>query len=178
MQKDIKEILLTKEEIDEIIKKLGEEITNDYKEKDLLLITILKGAVVFLSDVLREIKCHCEIDFMVVSSYGASTQSSGNVKIIKDIDINLENKDVLIIEDILDSGNTLSSIVEILKTRNPKSIEICTFLDKPTRRLKPVAAKYIGKEIPDEFVVGYGLDFSEKYRNLPFVGVLDPKAYS
>ncbi|MEG2928039.1 MAG: hypoxanthine phosphoribosyltransferase [Oscillospiraceae bacterium] len=178
MLNDIKQTLITKEEIAQITKKLGEDVTRDYQGKDLLLVTVLKGAVVFLADLMREIDTHCEIDFMVVSSYGSGVKTSGNVKIVKDINIPLEDKDVLIVEDILDSGLTLNYIIGMLKQRNPKSIEIVTLLDKPSRRACEVKAKYIGRQVPDEFVVGYGLDFDEKYRNLPFIGILKPEVYT
>ncbi|MEG1049227.1 MAG: hypoxanthine phosphoribosyltransferase [Oscillospiraceae bacterium] len=178
MLNDIKQTLITKEEIAQVTKKLGQDITRDYQGKDLLLVTVLKGAVVFLADLMREIDTHCEIDFMVVSSYGSGVKTSGNVKIVKDINIPLENKDVLIVEDILDSGLTLNYIIGMLKQRNPKSIEIVTLLDKPSRRACEVRAKYIGRQVPDEFVVGYGLDFDEKYRNLPFIGILKPEVYT
>lgn len=178
MLNDIKETLISDEEIRQITRELGAKITKDYQGKNLFLITVLKGAVIFLSDLMRTIETHCEVDFMVVSSYGAGTSTSGNVKIIKDIDTPLEDKDVLIVEDILDSGVTLSHLIELLKERNPKSIEICTLLDKPARRKCDVKAKYIGKEVPDEFVVGYGLDYDEKYRNLPFIGILKPEVYT
>ena len=178
MHNDVKEILLTQQQIEEITANLGKKLTEDYAGKDVLLVSILKGAVVFLSDIMRHIDLKCEIDFMVVSSYGSGVKTSGNVKIIKDIDIPLEGKDVIIIEDILDSGLTLSYILNMLKERNPNSIEICTLLDKPARRQSEVKAKYIGAQIPDAFVVGYGLDFDEKYRNLPYVGVLHPDVYT
>lgn len=178
MLNDIKEVLISEEEIKSIVKELGKKITEDYKGKNLYLITVLKGAVVFLADVMRAIECPCEIDFMVVSSYGSGVKTSGNVKIVKDIDTQLEDKDVLIVEDILDSGLTLSFLIDLLKSRNPKSIEICTLLDKPSRRAADVHAKYIGREVPDEFVVGYGLDYDEKYRNLPFIGILKPEVYT
>ncbi|MEG2082320.1 MAG: hypoxanthine phosphoribosyltransferase [Oscillospiraceae bacterium] len=178
MLNDIKQTLITKEEIAQVTKKLGQDITRDYQGKDLLLVTVLKGAVVFLADLMREIDTHCEIDFMVVSSYGSGVKTSGNVKIVKDINIPLEDKDVLIVEDILDSGLTLNYIIGMLKQRNPKSIEIVTLLDKPSRRACEVRAKYIGRQVPDEFVVGYGLDFDEKYRNLPFIGILKPEVYT
>ncbi len=177
MKNDMREILLTKEEINEIVEKLGKVITEDYKDKNLFLITILKGAVVFLADLVRAIDTHLEMDFMVVSSYGSGTKTTGNVKIVKDIDTTLEDKDVLIVEDILDTGLTLEFILDLLKSRNPKSIEIVTLLDKPSRRLSSVKAKYIGKQVPDEFVVGYGLDYDEKYRNAPYIGVLKPSVY-
>lgn len=178
MINDIKEVLVNKEQIKEINKKLGEQITKDYAGKKLLLVSILKGAVVFMSDIMREINIPCRIDFMVVSSYGKGVKTSGVVKIVKDLDINLEGYDVLIIEDILDTGLTLSYIVDILKSRNPNSVKICTFLDKPERRKADIKADYTGVSVPDEFVVGYGLDYDEKYRNLPFVGILKPEIYS
>lgn len=177
MLNDIKTTLISKEEIDGIVKDLGKKLTEDYAGKNVLLVTVLKGAVVFLADIMREIDLKCEIDFMVVSSYGSGTKTSGNVKIIKDVNIPLEGKDVIIVEDILDSGLTLNYIMNMLKERNPNSIEICTLLDKPARRACDVKAKYIGRQVPDEFVVGYGLDFDEKYRNLPFIGVLKPEVY-
>ena len=178
MVNDIREVLLTKEEIEAVVKELGKKITEDYKGKNLFLITVLKGAVVLLGDLMRAIEMPCEIEFMVLSSYGSGTTSTGSVKIVKDIDLPLEGKDVLIVEDILDTGFTLSFLVDLLKSRNPKSIEICTLLDKPDRRKVEISAKYTGRKIPDEFVVGYGLDYDEKYRNLPFIGVLKPEVYS
>ena len=178
MTNDIREVLITEEEIKNIVKELGAKITEDYKGKNLFLITVLNGAVVFLGDLMRAIECPCEIEFMVTSSYGSGTVSTGNVKIVKDIDVPLEDKDVLIVEDILDTGLTLSFLIELLKNRNPKSIEICTLLDKPSRRKADIEAKYTGRRIPDEFVVGYGLDYDEKYRNLPFIGVLKPEVYA
>ena len=178
MINDIREVLVSEEELKEIVKELGKKITEDYKGKNLFLITVLKGAVVFLGDLMRAIEIPCEIEFMVLSSYGSGTTSTGSVKIVKDIDLPLEGKDVLIVEDILDTGFTLSLLVDLLKRRNPKSIEICTLLDKPDRRKVEISAKYTGRKIPDEFVVGYGLDYDEKYRNLPFIGVLKPEVYS
>ena len=178
MLNDIESVLLSEEEIKAIVKDLGKKITEDYKGKNLFLITVLKGAVVFLADLMRAIECPCEIEFMVVSSYGSGVKTSGNVKIVKDIDTPLEDKDVLIVEDILDSGLTLNFLLDLLKNRHPKSIEICTLLDKPSRRAADVYAKYQGREVPDEFVVGYGLDYDEKYRNLPFIGILKPEVYS
>ncbi len=178
MKNDIKNVLLTEEQIKEINQKLGKQISEDYVGKKILLVSILKGAVVFMSDVMREITLPCRIDFMVVSSYGKGAKTSGVVKIVKDLDINLEGYDVIIIEDILDTGLTLSYIVDILKGRNPNSVKICAFLDKPERRIADIKADYVGATVPDEFVVGYGLDYDEKYRNLPFVGVLKPEIYS
>ena len=178
MLNDVKSVLVSEEEIKDIVQRLGRQITEEYKDKNLYLITVLKGAVIFLSDLMRAIKCPCEVDFMVVSSYGAGVKSSGNLKIVKDIDIPLEDKDVLIVEDILDSGLTLNFLMDMLQKRNPKSMAICTLLDKPSRRVCDVHAKYIGRQVPDEFVVGYGLDYDEKYRNLPFIGILKPEVYT
>lgn len=177
MVEDVKDILISEEEIKKIVKKLGKEITEDYKNKNLILISVLKGSVVFMADLMREIDLPLKIDFMIVSSYGDKTVSSGKVKIVKDLDIDLSDLDVLMVEDILDTGRTLSSLIEILKTRKPKSLKLCTFLDKPDRRQTMIEADYVGAQIPDEFVVGYGLDFDQKYRNLPYVGVLKPQIY-
>ncbi len=175
---DVKEVLLSEEEIKAITKKLGKQISKDYKGKNLLLVSVLKGSVVFMADLMRAIEIPCSIDFMVVSSYGSSTESSGIVKIIKDLDLNLNGLDLLIVEDILDTGRTLSSLIDILKMRKPNSVRICTFLDKPERRLADIEADYVGARVPDEFVVGYGLDYNERYRNLPYVGILKPSVYS
>lgn len=175
---EVEKVLLSEEEIAEIVARLGREITEDYRGKNLLVVSVLKGSVMIMADLLRQIKMPCRIDFMSVSSYGSGTVSSGTVKIIKDLDINLEGYDILIIEDILDSGMTLSNLKEILLTRKPASVKICTFLDKPDRRKANIVADYVGAQIPDEFVVGYGLDYDEKYRNLPYVGVLSPSVYS
>ncbi len=174
---DLAGVLVSEEEIKEICKRLGEEISGDYKGKKLLLVSVLKGAIVFMADLMRSITCDCEIDFMAVSSYeGAKT--SGVVKFKKDLDINPDGCDILLVEDILDSGITLSYLVDVLKRRNAGSIKVCAFLDKPANRKADIKADYVGKVIPDEFVVGYGLDYNEKYRNLPFVGVLNPKVYA
>lgn len=177
MENDISEVLLSQEQLKDIVKRLGEQITKDYEGKKLILVSVLKGSVVFMGDLMREIKIPCYIDFMSVSSYGNSTSSSGAVKIIKDLDTNvIEGSHLLIVEDILDSGRTLSYLKDILERRNPESIKICTLLDKPDRRVVDLNADYVGSSIPDEFVVGYGLDFAEMYRNLPFVGVVKPEA--
>ncbi len=175
---DIEKVLLSEEELREIIKRLGKQITEDYKDKNLLVVSVLKGSVMVMADLLREIKLPLRIDFMSVSSYGSGTTTSGTVKIIKDLDINLAGYDLLIVEDILDSGVTLSNLKEILLTRGPASVKICTLLDKPERRKANVTADYVGAQIPDAFVVGYGLDYDEKYRNLPYVGILSPSVYS
>jgi len=177
MKEDIKEILLSEEELKKTVEKLGEQISEDYKDKNLVLVSVLKGSVVFMADLMRSITIPCEIDFMAVSSYGKGTKSSGNVKIIKDLDRSVENMDLLIVEDILDSGRTLSYLRELLKQRNAKSIKICTLLDKPERREADIKPDYVGAVIPDAFAVGYGLDYAEKYRNLPYVGILKPCVY-
>lgn len=177
MNNDIQSVLFSQEELQAAVKRLGTQISEDYKGKNLLLVSILKGSIVFMSDLMRSITLPCRIDFMAVSSYGSGIKSSGTVKIIKDLDLSLEGYDLLIVEDILDSGRTLSSLMEILSTRKPRSIEICTLFDKPERREANVYAKYIGAQVPDAFIVGYGLDYDEKYRNLPYVGVLKPEVY-
>ena len=178
MYQDMERIFFTKEQIAEAVKKLGQRITEDYAGKAPVMVCILKGASLFFADLIREIDLPLTIDFMVVSSYGGSnTTTSGLVKIIKDLDGDLSGKDVLIVEDILDTGVTLSKLVPMLKMRNPNSVKICTILDKPSRRKADIAPDYEGFQVPDEFVVGYGLDYDEKYRNLPYVGVLKPEVY-
>lgn len=174
---DVSSVLISEDEIKEIVKRLGAEITRDYEDKKLLVVSVLRGSVVFLADLIREIKCHCQIDFMAVSSYGASTKTSGIVQFKKDIDTDPTGYHILIVEDILDSGLSLKYISEVLAGRNAVSVKICTFLDKPANRKADIKADYVGAEVPDEFIVGYGLDYAEKYRNLPFVGVLDRKVY-
>lgn len=177
LENDISEVLLSEKQLKEIVTRLGEQITKDYEGKKLILVSVLKGSVVFMGDLMRAIKMPCFIDFMSVSSYGNSTSSSGVVKIIKDLDTNvIEGSNLLIVEDILDSGRTLSYLKDILSRRNPESIRICTLLDKPDRRAVDLKADYVGASIPDAFVVGYGLDFAEQYRNLPFVGIVKPEA--
>ncbi|OGO93270.1 MAG: hypoxanthine phosphoribosyltransferase [Clostridiales bacterium GWF2_38_85] len=178
MNNNIDAILISEEDIKNKVNELGKRINEDYKGKDLLLVGVLKGSMVFMSDLMRAINMNVKIDFMCVSSYGASTKSSGQVRILMDLRSPIENIDVLIIEDILDSGVTLSYLTEVLNTRNPKSIEICTLLDKPSRRKANVNLKYRGFSIPDEFVVGYGLDYNEDYRNLPYIGVLKTEVYT
>lgn len=177
MNKDIKEILLSEEEIVKKVAEMGAQISKDYKGKDLLIVVILKGSVIFAADLLRKIDIPVNIDFIAVSSYGNGTKTSGVVKIIKDLGCSIEHKNVLIIEDILDSGKTLHHLMELLETRNPESIKICTLLNKPERREVEVPVCYSGFTIPDEFVVGYGLDFAENYRNLPYIGILKPEVY-
>ncbi len=172
MYNDIKKVLYSEEMISDIVARLGKQISEDYKDKNLLLVSVLKGSVLFMSDLMRSITIPCEIDFMAVSSYGNKTKSSGTVRILKDLDRDIAGYDVLLVEDILDSGKTLNYLIELLYARNPASIRICTLFDKPERREVDIFADYKGGSVPDEFIVGYGLDFAEKYRNLPFVGVL------
>lgn len=177
MNDDIRTVLVSEQQLKDKVAQLGAQISQDYAGKDLVLVSILKGAVVFMADLMRAVTIPCSIDFMVVSSYGAGTTTTGLVKIIKDLDSDLSGKDVLIVEDILDTGVTLSNLVPMLKMRDPNSVRICAILDKPSRRRADIQADYIGFQVPDEFVVGYGLDYDEKYRNLPYVGVLKPSAY-
>ncbi len=180
MDNDVESILLNETEIDEMVTRLGAEISRDYEGKNLLLVCILKGSVLTMADLMRKITIPCSIEFMVVSSYGSETKSSGIVKIVKDLDCPLENYDVLLVEDILDSGRTLSYLKDFLGSRNPRSLKICTLLDKPAHRAEGIdlAADYFGCEIPDGFVVGYGLDYDEKYRNLPYIGILKESVYT
>jgi hypoxanthine phosphoribosyltransferase len=166
------EILIGEEELQARIRELGAEISADYQGKELLLVGVLKGAVFFMADLMRAISVSCEIDFMAISSYGASTDSSGVVRILKDLDLNIDGRHVLVVEDIIDSGLTLSYLLRNLESREPASLEICALLTKPARREIDVSVRYIGFEIPNRFVIGYGLDFAERYRNLPYVGVL------
>jgi hypoxanthine phosphoribosyltransferase len=166
------EVLIGEDELQARIRQLGAEISADYQGRELLLVGVLKGAVFFMADLMRSISVACEIDFMAISSYGAATDSSGVVRILKDLDINIEGRHVLVVEDIIDSGLTLSYLLRNLESREPASLEICALLTKPDRREVEVPVRYIGFEIPNRFVIGYGLDFAERYRNLPYVGVL------
>lgn len=177
MQGDIKEILISEEALAAKVKEIGDQINRDYAEKNLLMVSVLKGSVVFMADLMRAITLPVQVDFMNVSSYGSGTKTTGVVKIVKDLDIPIEGYDLLIVEDILDSGKTLSYLKEILEARGPRSIRLATLLDKPERRQVDIKADYIGFVIPDDFVVGYGLDYNERYRNLPYVGVLSPSVY-
>mgnify|MGYP001095943602 CR=1 FL=1 len=171
------ELLITRDQIAVRVKEMGAEITRDFEGKDLTVICILKGAVVFFVDLIREIDLPMTMDFMAISSYGSATKSSGVVRILKDLDHGIEGKDVLIVEDIVDSGMSMSYLLNSLKTRNPASVKLLTLLDKPDRRRVELNADYIGFTIPDEFVIGYGLDYAEHYRNLPDVCILSPKMY-
>ena len=177
MNKDVEKILIDEEEIKEICKRLGEEISRDYKGKKLLLVSVLKGAVVFMADIMRNVTCDCEIDFLAVSSY-AGTKTTGVVKFKKDMDVDPDGRDILIVEDILDSGITLSYLKQVLLQRNAASVKVCTFLDKPANRRADIQADYVGKIVPDAFIIGYGLDYNEKYRNLPYVGILKEEVYA
>jgi len=171
----IGEILVQADELSERVRQLGEQVSQDYQGRDLLLVGVLKGAVFFLSDLMRHLTVPCEVDFMAVASYGSSTDSSGVVRILKDLDIPIEGREVLIVEDIVDSGLTLSYLLRTLKARNPKSLEVCALLTKPERRKVDLPIRYVGFEIPNRFAIGYGLDHAERYRNLPYVAVLaDP----
>jgi hypoxanthine phosphoribosyltransferase len=169
----IGEILIDEETLAARVAELGAEVSADYEGRDLLLIGVLKGAVFFMADLMRHLTVACEVDFMAISSYGDATDSSGIVRILKDLDISIEGRDVLVVEDIIDSGLTLSYLIRNLESREPASLEVCALLTKPSRREIDVRVRYVGFEIPNKFVVGYGLDFAERYRNLPYVGVLD-----
>lgn len=166
-------VMISEEDVDAKIKEIGEQISRDYAGKEVHLICVLKGGVFFMCELAKRITVPVSLDFMSVSSYGDDTKSSGVVRIVKDLDQPLEGKEVLIVEDIIDSGRTLSYLIEILKGRNPNSVRLCTLLDKPDRRVKKVDVDYCCFEIPDEFVVGYGLDYAQKYRNLPYIGVVE-----
>ncbi|QEH69005.1 hypoxanthine phosphoribosyltransferase [Cellulosilyticum sp. ST5] len=177
MRADIEEILYSEEALNARLTELGEQITNDYAGKPLTVISILKGSNIFTSDLVRKINLPLKMDFMAVSSYGNATESTGVVRIIKDLDGSVEGENLLIVEDIVDSGLTLKYLKEILLTRNPASVKICTLLDKPARRKESVNIDYLGFEVPDGFIVGYGIDYAERYRNLPYVGILKRSVY-
>jgi len=176
LTRGVSKVLIEEDAVAGRVAELGAEVSEDYAGKDLLLVGVLKGAVFFMADLMRQLTIPCEVDFMAISSYGASTDSSGVVRILKDLDINIEGRDVLVVEDIIDSGLTLSYLIRNLESRNPASLEVCALLTKPARREIDVRVRYTGFEIPNEFVIGYGLDFGERYRNLPYVAVLDPDA--
>ena len=174
---DVEEILFTEEQLHEIVARIGAQINRDYAGKNLLMVSVLKGSLIFMADLMRQITIHCAIDFLAVSSYGNGTTSSGEVRILKDLDQSLAGKDILVVEDILDSGNKLSFLLKNLSARNPASIRLCTLLDKPERRKADITADYVGARVEDKFIVGYGLDYAERYRNLPYIGVLKPEIY-
>jgi hypoxanthine phosphoribosyltransferase len=167
------EVLIDEEALAARISELADDVSTDYAGRDLLLIGVLKGAVFFMADLMRQITVPCEVDFMAISSYGGSTDSSGVVRILKDLDINIRDRDVLVVEDIIDSGLTLQYLMRNLRSREPKSLEVCALMTKPARREIEIPVRYVGFEIPNRFVIGYGLDFAERYRNLPYVGVLN-----
>jgi hypoxanthine phosphoribosyltransferase len=175
LERVVAEVLVDRDALSDRIAELGEEISEDYEGRDLLLVGVLKGAVFFMADLMRHVNVPCEVDFMAISSYGAATDSSGVVRILKDLDINIRDRHVLVVEDIIDSGLTLSYLVRNLSAREPASLEICALLTKPARREIEVPVRYVGFEIPNRFVIGYGLDFAERYRNLPYVGVLNER---
>ncbi len=178
MEEDVGEVLITSKDIKGKTSELAHQIMADYQGRDLLLVCILKGGLMFLADLMRQIDLPLEIDFMAVSSYGDSTESSGVVRILMDLETNIQGRNVLIVEDIIDTGRTLNYIIQNLRTRHPASLKICTLLNKTARRVLDIPVDYVGFEIPDKFVIGYGLDYGEIYRNLPFVGVLKPELYS
>ncbi|MDY5972499.1 MAG: hypoxanthine phosphoribosyltransferase [Butyricicoccus sp.] len=177
MKNDIQEVLFSEAQLDAKVSELGARISKDYEGKNPLIVSVLKGSYVFMADLTRKITIPCNIDFMAVSSYGNGTKTTGEVQIIKDIGSKIDGRDLIIVEDILDSGVTLSFLMKILKARGANSIRLCTLLSKPERRKVDVPIDYLGFEIPDEFVVGYGLDYAEKYRNLPYIGILKPEVY-
>src|SRR5690625_1061971 len=178
MHDDIAEILITKEMIEDKCREIGKQLTEDYEGKFPLVIGVLKGAIPFMANIVQHIDTYLEMDFMDVSSYGSGTRSSGEVKIIKDLDTKVEGRDLLIIEDIIDSGLTLSYLVDLFKYRRARSIKIVTLLDKPAGRTANIKADIVGFEVPDEFVVGFGLDYNQKYRNLPYIGILKEEVYA
>jgi hypoxanthine phosphoribosyltransferase len=171
----VSEVLIEEDALARRITELADEVSSDYVDRDLLLIGVLKGAVFFMADLMRQITVPCEVDFMAISSYGGSTDSSGVVRILKDLDINIRDRDVLVVEDIIDSGLTLQYLMRNLRSREPASLEVCALMTKPARREIEIPVRYVGFEIPNRFVIGYGLDFAERYRNLPYVGVLNER---
>ena len=177
LEKDIQEVLFSEEQLDRRVREIAAQIEKDYEGKEIMLISVLRGSFVFMADLCRRIDLPCTLDFMSVSSYGKGTSSSGQVQITKDLSSDISDQHIIVIEDILDSGNTLSYLLKLLEQRNPASIRLCTLLDKPERRVKEVKVDYSGFTIPDAFVVGYGLDYAEQYRNLPYIGILKPEVY-
>lgn len=177
MKEDVKEVLFSEEVLRKRVKELAVQISSDYKGKELVVVGILKGSVVFTAELIKDIDIYCELDFMAVSSYGNSTETTGVVRILKDLDNSIEGKHILIVEDIVDTGTTLSYLLKYLKARKAASIEIVALLNKPARRKVELPVKYIGFEVPDAFIVGYGIDYAEKYRNLPYIGILKPEIY-
>lgn len=178
LEKDIQEVLFSEEQLSSRVNEIARQITQDYHGKEIVLISVLRGSFVFMADLCRRIDLPCTVDFMAVSSYGSGTSSTGQVQITKDLSSDIAGKHIIVVEDILDSGNTLSYLLKLLAQRKPASIRLCTLLDKPERRVKPINADYVGFTVPNAFIVGYGLDYSEKYRNLPYIGILKPEIYS
>ncbi len=178
MHKDCERVLISEAELKNMVKAMADKISEDYKGKKLLLVGLLKGSVMFMADLMKELSIDCKIDFICVSSYGSSTETSGRVNLIKDVSQPVEGMDVLIVEDIIDSGNTLAFILKYFQAKGVNSVKICTLLSKPDRRVVQIPVDYVGAEIPDEFVIGYGLDYAENYRNLPYVGILKRSVYS
>ena len=177
LEQDIERVLFTEQELKDRVAEIAAQIDKDYAGKEPMLISVLRGSFIFMADLVRSISLPCTVDFMAVSSYGSGTTSSGQVKITKDLSESIEGRDIIVVEDILDSGNTLSYLFQLLQARHPASVRLCTLLDKPSRRTKPVTADYTGFSVDDLFVVGYGLDYAEKYRNLPYIGILKPAVY-
>lgn len=177
MIEDIKDVLIDEKTLQERVRSIGEELSQEYRDKNPLVICVLKGAVLFMSDLIKHMDIPLEIDFMAVSSYGTDTRTSGEVRILKDLDKSVEGRHLIIVEDIVDSGLTLSYLIKMFRDRHTKSVKVCSLLDKPERRTSGVNIDYVGFVVPDEFVVGYGLDYAEKYRNLPFIGVLKEEVY-
>ena len=177
LEKDIQEVLFSEEQLKTRVQEIAREIERDYAGKEIMLISVLRGSFIFMADLCRAIDLPCTLDFMAVSSYGKGTSSSGQVQITKDLSEDISGRHIIVVEDILDSGNTLSYLLQLLQARSPASVRLCTLLDKPSRRTKEVELHYSGFTIPDYFVVGYGLDYAEKYRNLPYIGVLKPSVY-
>ena len=177
MDQDINQVLLSEKQLLELVRELGEQISDDYLDKDLVVVCVLRGSFIFVSDLVRSIKIPLAVDFISISSYGSGTTSSGVVRFLKDLDEEISGRHVLVVEDIIDTGTTLKYLLENLQTRKPASIKVCTLLSKPERRKVEIAIDYNGFVVPDHFVVGYGLDYAEKYRNLPYIGILNPKVY-
>ncbi len=177
MHKDVERVLISQDKLENIVKSLAKQIEKDYNGRDFIMVGLLKGSIVFMAELMTKVNLDFRIDFMVASSYGGGTESSGKVKIIKDMEVDPRGRDILIVEDIVDSGNTLNFVINHLVSRGAKTVQVCTLCDKPSRRKVPLVPDYCGAEIPDEFIVGYGLDYDEKYRNLPYIGVLKRSVY-
>ncbi len=177
LHKDVESVLISQEKLENIVKTLAKQIEKDYNDKEFMMVGLLKGSVVFMTDLMKQINLDFPIDFIIASSYGSGTESSGRVKIVSDLTLSCEKKDILIVEDIVDSGNTLNFVINYLMTKGANSVKVCTLCDKPIRRKVPLTPDYCGAEIPDEFIVGYGLDYAELYRNLPYIGILKRSVY-